>query len=61
MPTESDRLAPTETLIESMRLDKKVVGGRLRLVLPDRIGGVSILNDVPEAAITEAWERIRGC
>jgi 3-dehydroquinate synthase len=53
-------LAPTPQLVESMRLDKKVADGKIRLVLPDRLGAVSIVNDTPEAAIEKAWKAVRG-
>lgn len=59
LPTRSDKLVPTDTLLESMRLDKKVADGRLRLVLPDRMGAVSIVDSTPDTAVAAAWEAIR--
>src|SRR5207237_93194 len=38
---------PTERIFDTMFFDKKVRGGKLRLVLPDRIGHVVIRDDVP--------------
>ena len=35
-------------------LDKKRVDGRLRLVLPEAIGRVRLVDDTPEAAIRKA-------
>ncbi len=58
LPTRG-RLAPTARLIESMRLDKKVADGKIRLVLPDRLGAVSIVDDTPQAAIEKAWTAVR--
>jgi 3-dehydroquinate synthetase len=34
-----------------MRSDKKNVAGRLRLVLPRRLGEVALFDDVPEEAV----------
>lgn len=60
LPTSADDLAPTDKLIEAMQLDKKVADGRIRLVLPDRMGAVSVVNDTPTAAIAAAWDSLRG-
>ncbi len=59
LPTSTDRLPPTPQLIDAMRLDKKVHSGKLRLVLPDRLGAVSVVSDVADEAITGAWESLR--
>jgi 3-dehydroquinate synthase len=58
LPTRADDLAPVATLLDSMRRDKKVAGGRVRLVLPDRLGAVSIVADTPDAALAGAWEAL---
>jgi 3-dehydroquinate synthase len=58
LPTRAE-LAATEELLAAMRLDKKVKAGRMRLVLPDRLGAVSIVEDAPEDAVRAAWESIR--
>lgn len=42
-----------EAVIDRMRLDKKSVGGRLRFVLPSRIGAVELVDDVPEQTVRE--------
>jgi 3-dehydroquinate synthase len=42
-----------------MKLDKKVASGRVRLVLPDRLGSVSIVSNTPDEKIVAAWEWIR--
>jgi 3-dehydroquinate synthase len=52
-------LAAPEALDAAMRHDKKVVGDRLRLVLPDRLGHVVIRDDVPVACVRAGWEHIR--
>ena len=43
-----------EKIIETMYLDKKTKRGKLRLILPTRIGEVIIRNDVAEPQIAEA-------
>jgi 3-dehydroquinate synthase len=47
-------------VVEAMRFDKKVKSGKLRFVLPDRIGHVVIRDDVPVDAVTRAVESLRG-
>ena len=47
-------------VIEAMKFDKKVHGGKLRLILPDRIGHVIIRDDVPIDAVREALSSIQG-
>jgi 3-dehydroquinate synthase len=48
LPTASSKLDPT-ALLDAMRHDKKAKAGRLRFVLPTRIGQVELANDVTEA------------
>ena len=43
-----------------MTHDKKVASGKLRFVLPDRIGHVVIRDDVPLALVREAVDSLRG-
>ena len=43
-------------LLESMRLDKKAVNGRLRFVLPTRIGQVQTFGDVSEEDVRAVLE-----
>lgn len=59
LPTRADDLAPTPRLVEAMQLDKKVTDGKVRLVLPDKIGAVTIVDDTPADAIAAAWDFIR--
>jgi 3-dehydroquinate synthase len=42
-----------ERLIDAMRRDKKNIGGRMRFVLPTRLGHVAPFDDVPEAEVRE--------
>lgn len=47
LPVTMPALAP-DVLLAAMRLDKKVAHGRLRFVLPTRMGHVELVADVPE-------------
>ena len=47
LPTVLPHLSPA-VLLAAMRLDKKVAHGRLRFVLPTRMGHVELVGDVPE-------------
>lgn len=49
----------SDTLLSAMAMDKKALGGRIRLVLPDAIGAVSVTTDVPRQAIRETLEAFR--
>ena len=46
-------------VVDAMAYDKKAKSGRLRFVLPDRIGHVVIRDDVPLDAVRRAVESIR--
>jgi len=46
-------LWPVDELLSVMRSDKKNVAGRLRFVLPTRLGEVKLFDDVPEADVRE--------
>ena len=46
-------------LMAAMEMDKKVEGGRVRLVLPTQIGHVEIRDDVPSACVHAGWDAIR--
>jgi 3-dehydroquinate synthase len=43
-----------DLLIDAMQRDKKVAHGRLRFVLPTRMGHVELVSDVPEDDVREA-------
>ena len=53
LPTTPPAAAPTAVL-EAMGMDKKVADGRIRLVLPERIGAVHVTDTVPVSAIAAA-------
>jgi 3-dehydroquinate synthase len=58
LPTRGLRLDPGK-VVETMMFDKKVRGGKVRFVLPDRIGHVVIRDDVGAAAVREAVESLK--
>ena len=53
LPTRLEKL-DVEKTFAAMATDKKVRGGKLRFILPVRIGHAEIVTDVPPAAIREA-------
>lgn len=59
LPTKAKDLPATGKLMAIMRSDKKVADGRVRLVLPDRFGVVSIVGDTPDSAVEKAWDSLR--
>jgi 3-dehydroquinate synthase len=44
---------PVHELVATMRSDKKALGGRMRFVLPRRLGEAALFDDVPEADVLE--------
>jgi 3-dehydroquinate synthase len=46
----------TDEVLERMKLDKKAAGGRMRFVLPTRIGHVELVDNVPEADVRAVLE-----
>jgi 3-dehydroquinate synthase len=58
LPT-SAALPDDAVLGAAMLHDKKVAGGRIRFVLPERIGRVVVRDDVPAEALRSAWTAIR--
>ena len=49
---------PAEELLAVMRVDKKAVAGRLRFVLPRRLGEVALFDDVPEEDVCRVLEEM---
>jgi 3-dehydroquinate synthase len=47
-------------VVEAMAFDKKVKSGKIRFVLPDRIGHVVVRDDIPPARVRDAVESLRG-
>ena len=52
--TEAAGAIPAGHLVALMARDKKTLGGRLRFVLPDRLGHVELVDGVPHDAVIEA-------
>lgn len=59
LPTGVHELAQNGHLIDYMRLDKKVADGKIRLILPDRLGHVVIRNDITEPQIADTLNTLR--
>jgi 3-dehydroquinate synthase len=55
LPVAPERWA-VDDLLATIRSDKKNVAGRLRLVLPRRLGEVGLFDDVPEAEVRAGLE-----
>lgn len=53
LPTAPDPAWPADDLIAVMRRDKKARDGRMRFVLPTRLGRVETFDDVPETLVRE--------
>jgi 3-dehydroquinate synthase len=51
---------PTKEVVDAMIFDKKVRGGKVRFILPGRIGHVVIRDDIPPDLVTRAVESLRG-
>ncbi len=58
LPTRS-ALPENSQLIQTMRLDKKVADNRIRFVLPEAMGRVTIRNDIADDQVAQAWDSIR--
>ena len=52
LPVASPKL-PTHLMLETMAMDKKVIGGRMRFVLVKRIGEVFVESGVPQSVLEE--------
>ena len=59
LPSAAEDLVPADRLISAMWMDKKLESGKLRLVLPRRIGETSIVADAPQDDIARCWESLR--
>jgi 3-dehydroquinate synthase len=56
LPTAAKPEWPADQLLEAMRRDKKVTAGRLRFVLPTRIGEVVVRDEVAELLVRESLQ-----
>jgi 3-dehydroquinate synthase len=55
LPTHIDAVSP-QSALEHMRIDKKVQGGRIRLVLLRKIGDAFVTAEYPEPALTRTLQ-----
>jgi 3-dehydroquinate synthase len=53
LPTAAKPEWPIDEMIAVMRRDKKAAGGRMRFILPTRLGEVKLFDDVPELLVRE--------
>jgi len=58
LPTRLPARVETDRLITAMGFDKKVAGGRLRLVLPVGPGQCEIVEDPDPQAVRDAWAAV---
>ncbi len=56
LPTQPKSGWATDDLIAVMQRDKKASAGKLRFVLPTRIGEVKLVGDVPESLVRDVLE-----
>jgi 3-dehydroquinate synthase len=47
---------PADALVSTMHRDKKALSGRLRFILPRRLGEVALFDDVPEGEVRAVLE-----
>jgi 3-dehydroquinate synthase len=57
LPTVPERW-PIPDLIAAMRRDKKTLGGRLRFILPRRLGEAALFDDVSEAEVIDVLKEM---
>jgi 3-dehydroquinate synthase len=57
LPTQPEPW-PVADLLATMRSDKKAVAGKLRFVLPSRLGAVELVDDVPEGEVIAVLEEM---
>ncbi len=58
LPVSGLRL-DTKKVVDAMIFDKKVKHGRVRFILPDRLGHVVIRDDVPADVVARAVDSLR--
>ncbi|MCI0377607.1 MAG: 3-dehydroquinate synthase [Gemmataceae bacterium] len=51
---------PIDQLLDAMRADKKSLGGKMRYILPRRLGAVALFDDIPEAEARAVLTDVRG-
>jgi 3-dehydroquinate synthase len=56
LPTAPKSGWATDELLAVMRRDKKAAAGKLRFILPTRLGEVKLVDDVPEVLVRDVLE-----
>ena len=59
-PLPALRGITTKQLWEAMRSDKKARAGKLRFILPIRVGAVEAVDDVTLESVKAVWKKVRG-
>ncbi len=59
LPTEVPAMLNIDDILDSLKSDKKVKDGRVRFILPTKIGAVNITDDVPEAVIRDVLKEMQ--
>jgi 3-dehydroquinate synthase len=49
---------PVDDLLATMRNDKKALAGKIRFVLPQRLGTVALFDDVPESEVRQLLQSL---
>jgi len=57
LPTELDKI-PSSKIIDALTLDKKIRGGKIQFVLPEKLGKVVVKNNVPVGAIKQVLKEL---
>ena len=60
LPTRMPAGLDAEALLKVMGMDKKVLDGRLRLVLPERIGTVRVTDEIDQQAVLQTLKFQQG-
>jgi 3-dehydroquinate synthase len=53
LPVAPQPAWPADDLLATMRKDKKAIGGKMRFILPTRLGEVALFDDVPETDVRD--------
>ena len=53
LTAEKTKTWPIDDLIATMKTDKKAVAGRMRFILPTKLGEVALFDDVPEEQVRD--------
>lgn len=58
LPVRLHTPLPVDRLMQRMQQDKKVLSGKLRLVVMRQLGAAAIVHDVPSGVISDLWSGI---